>query len=161
MDKKYKLKFGSKINITLLVVALICIAGIICDSVFIAKSLQNELPATAYIVSLALLIALLALTPIFMFGSYYTIREKQLLICICFMRRKIDISDILSIRHDKSTGKTIAYYNTYSKGGEQLVTMCYINIADADLQQFVDTLKSENNMIIYEVFHEDEENVQN
>ena len=88
MDKKYKFKLNKKINFTLVTIVLICIIGIICDAVFMSFAIKDELSVTAYIISLALLIALLAFIPIFIFGSSYTLgKDKLLFLCVLSKRQ--------------------------------------------------------------------------
>lgn len=161
MDKKYKLKFQPKINITLIAVIAICICGIICDSIFLGLAIKNQSPCTAYIVSLALLCVLLVLISIFAFGSYYKFSKEKFIISIFFLKTKIDYSDILNIRHDKSSKQTIVYYHTYSKTGEPMVSMFYLNIHPSQIDSIVSDFKDKNNMIIYDLFNEEDTNEQN
>ena len=160
MNNKYKIKFNYKINITLALVAVICIVGIICNSIFLSNAIKDEMPFTAYIVSMILLVLLLIFIPVFLFASYYNIQKEKFIICMCFYKKKIEYSDLLNIRHDKKTKQTIIYYYTYNKQGEQLVTMLYVNINEKYLDNFVNDLKDKNNMIIYDIFNK-EENEQN
>ena len=161
MDKKYKFKLNKKINITLIAIALICIIGIICDAVFMSFAIKDELSVTAYIISLALLIALLAFIPIFIFGSSYTLGKDKFTVSLCFIKKTIAYSDLLNIRHDANINQTIMYYYTYNKSGEQLVSMLYLNIDNKNLDSFVQDLKDKNNMIIYDIFNKEEDNAKN
>ena len=141
MDKKYKFKLNKKINFTLVTIVLICIIGIICDAVFMSFAIKDELSVTAYIISLALLIALLAFIPIFIFGSSYTLGKDKFTLSMCFIKKTIAYSDLLNIRHDANINQTIMYYYTYNKSGEQLVSMLYLNIDKKNLDSFVQDLK--------------------
>ncbi len=161
MDKKYKFKLNKKINFTLVTIVLICIIGIICDAVFMSFAIKDELSVTAYIISLALLIALLAFIPIFIFGSSYTLGKDKFTLSMCFIKKTIDYSDLLNIRHDANINQTIMYYYTYNKSGEQLVSMLYLNIDNKNLDSFVQDLKDKNNMIIYDIFNKEEDNAKN
>ncbi len=161
MDKKYKFKLNKKINFTLVTIVLICIIGIICDAVFMSFAIKDELSVTAYIISLALLIALLAFIPIFIFGSTYTLGKDKFTLSMCFIKKTIDYSDLLNIRHDANINQTIMYYYTYNKSGEQLVSMLYLNIDNKNLDSFVQDLKDKNNMIIYDIFNKEEDNAKN
>ena len=161
MDKKYKFKLNKKINFTLVTIVLICIIGIICDAVFMSFAIKDELSVTAYIISLALLIALLAFIPIFIFGSSYTLGKDKFTVSLCFIKKTIAYSDLLNIRHDANINQTIMYYYTYNKSGEQLVSMLYLNIDNKNLDSFVQDLKDKNNMIIYDIFNKEEDNAKN
>ena len=161
MDKKYKFKLNKKINFTLVTIVLICIIGIICDAVFMSFAIKDELSVTAYIISLALLIALLAFIPIFIFGSSYTLGKDKFTLSMCFIKKTIAYSDLLNIRHDANINQTIMYYYTYNKSGEQLVSMLYLNIDKKNLDSFVQDLKDKNNMIIYDLFNKEEDNAKN
>ncbi len=161
MDKKYKFKLNKKINFTLVTILLICIIGIICDAVFMSFAIKDELSVTAYIISLALLIALLAFIPIFIFGSSYTLGKDKFTLSMCFIKKTIAYSDLLNIRHDANINQTIMYYYTYNKSGEQLVSMLYLNIDNKNLDSFVQDLKDKNNMIIYDIFNKEEDNAKN
>ena len=161
MDKKYKFKLNKKINFTLVTIVLICIIGIICDAVFMSFAIKDELSVTAYIISLALLIALLAFIPIFIFGSSYTLGKDKFTLSMCFIKKTIAYSDLLNIRHDANINQTIMYYYTYNKSGEQLVSMLYLNIDNKNLDSFVQDLKNKNNMIIYDIFNKEEDNAKN
>ncbi len=161
MDKKYKFKLNKKINFTLVTIVLICIIGIICDAVFMSFAIKDELSVTAYIISLALLIALLAFIPIFIFGSSYTLGKDKFTLSMCFIKKTIAYSDLLNIRHDANINQTIMYYYTYNKSGEQLVSMLYLNIDKKNLDSFVQDLKDKNNMIIYDIFNKEEDNEKN
>ena len=161
MDKKYKFKLNKKINFTLVTIVLICIIGIICDAVFMSFAIKDELSVTAYIISLALLIALLAFIPIFIFGSSYTLGRDKFTLSMCFIKKTIAYSDLLNIRHDANINQTIMYYYTYNKSGEQLVSMLYLNIDNKNLDSFVQDLKDKNNMIIYDIFNKEEDNAKN
>ena len=161
MDKKYKFKLNKKINFTLVTIVLICIIGIICDAVFMSFAIKDELSDTAYIISLALLIALLAFIPIFIFGSSYTLGKDKFTLSMCFIKKTIAYSDLLNIRHDANINQTIMYYYTYNKSGEQLVSMLYLNIDKKNLDSFVQDLKDKNNMIIYDIFNKEEDNAKN
>ena len=161
MDKKYKFKLNKKINFTLVTIVLICIIGIICDAVFMSFAIKDELSVTAYIISLALLIALLAFIPIFIFGSTYTLGKDKFTLSMCFIKKTIAYSDLLNIRHDANINQTIMYYYTYNKSGEQLVSMLYLNIDNKNLDSFVQDLKDKNNMIIYDIFNKEEDNAKN
>ncbi len=161
MDKKYKFKLNKKINFTLVTIVLICIIGIICDAVFMSFAIKDELSVTAYIISLALLIALLAFIPIFIFGSSYTLGKDKFTLSMCFIKKTIAYSDLLNIRHDANINQTIMYYYTYNKSGEQLVSMLYLNIDKKNLDSFVQDLKDKNNMIIYDIFNKEEDNAKN
>ncbi len=161
MDKKYKFKLNKKINFTLVTIVLICIIGIICDAVFMSFAIKDELSVTAYIISLALLIALLAFIPIFIFGSSYTLGKDKFTLSMCFIKKTIAYSDLLNIRHDANINQTIMYYYTYNKSGEQLVSMLYLNIDNKNLDSFVQDLKDKNNMIIYDIFNKEEDNEKN
>ncbi len=161
MDKKYKFKLNKKINFTLVTIVLICIIGIICDAVFMSFAIKDELSVTAYIISLALLIALLAFIPIFIFGSSYTLGKDKFTLSMCFIKKTIAYSDLLNIRHDANINQTIMYYYTYNKSGEQLVSMLYLNIDNKNLDSFVQDLKDKNNMIIYDIFNKEEDNAKN
>ncbi len=161
MDKKYKFKLNKKINITLIAIALICIIGIICDAVFMTFAIKDELSVTAYIISLALLIVLLAFIPIFIFGSSYTLGKDKFTVSLCFIKKTIAYSDLLNIRHDANINQTIMYYYTYNKSGEQLVSMVYLNLDSKNLDSFVQDLKDKNNMIIYDIFNKEEDNAKN
>lgn len=161
MDKKYKFKLNKKINFTLVTIVLICIIGIICDAVFMSFAIKDELSVTAYIISLALLIALLAFIPIFIFGSSYTLGKDKFTLSMCFIKKTIAYSDLLNIRHDANINQTIMYYYTYNKSGEQLVSMLYLNIDKKNLDSFVQDLKDKNNMIIYDVFNKEEDDAKN
>ena len=161
MDKKYKFKLNKKINFTLVTIVLICIIGIICDAVFMSFAIKDELSVTAYIISLALLIALLAFIPIFIFGSSYTLGKDKFTLSMCFTKKTIAYSDLLNIRHDANINQTIMYYYTYNKSGEQLVSMLYLNIDKKNLDSFVQDLKDKNNMIIYDIFNKEEDNAKN
>jgi len=161
MDKKYKFKLNKKINFTLVTIVLICIIGIICDAVFMSFAIKDELSVTAYIISLALLIALLAFIPIFIFGSSYTLGKDKFTLSMCFIKKTIAYSDLLNIRHDANINQTIMYYYTYNKSGEQLVSMLYLNIYNKNLDSFVQDLKDKNNMIIYDIFNKEEDNEKN
>ena len=155
MDKKYKFKLNKKINFTLVTI------GIICDAVFMSFAIKDELSVTAYIISLALLIALLAFIPIFIFGSSYTLGKDKFTLSMCFIKKTIAYSDLLNIRHDANINQTIMYYYTYNKSGEQLVSMLYLNIDKKNLDSFVQDLKDKNNMIIYDIFNKEEDNAKN
>lgn len=161
MDKKYKFKLNKKINFTLVTIVLICTIGIICDAVFMSFAIKDELSVTAYIISLALLIALLAFIPIFIFGSSYTLGKDKFTLSMCFIKKTIAYSDLLNIRHDANINQTIMYYYTYNKSGEQLVSMLYLNIDNKNLDSFVQDLKDKNNMIIYDIFNKEEDNAKN
>lgn len=161
MDKKYKFKLNKKINITLIAIALICIIGIICDAIFMTFAIKDELSVTAYIISLAHLIALLSFIPIFIFGSSYTLDKDKFTVSMCFIKKTIAYSDLLNIRHDANINQTIMYYYTYNKSGEQLVSMLYLNIDSKNLDSFVQDLKDKNNMIIYDIFNKEENNAKN
>ena len=161
MDKKYKFKLNKKINFTLVTIVLICIIGITCDAVFMSFAIKDELSVTAYIISLALLIALLAFIPIFIFGSSYTLGKDKFTLSMCFIKKTIAYSDLLNIRHDANINQTIMYYYTYNKSGEQLVSMLYLNIDNKNLDSFVQDLKDKNNMIIYDIFNKEEDNAKN
>ncbi len=161
MDKKYKFNLNKKINFTLVTIVLICIIGIICDAVFMSFAIKDELSVTAYIISLALLIALLAFIPIFIFGSTYTLGKDKFTLSMCFIKKTIAYSDLLNIRHDANINQTIMYYYTYNKSGEQLVSMLYLNIDNKNLDSFVQDLKDKNNMIIYDIFNKEEDNAKN
>lgn len=161
MDKKYKFKLNKKINFTLVTIVLICIIGIICDAVFMSFAIKDELSVTAYIISLALLIALLAFIPIFIFGSSYTLGKDKFTLSMCFIKKTIAYSNLLNIRHDANINQTIMYYYTYNKSGEQLVSMLYLNIDNKNLDSFVQDLKDKNNMIIYDIFNKEEDNAKN
>ena len=161
MDKKYKFKLNKKINFTLVTIVLICIIGIICDAVFMSFAIKDELSVTAYIISLALLIALLAFIPIFIFGSSYTLGKDKFTLSMCFIKKTIAYSDLLNIRHDANINQTIMYYYTYNKSCEQLVSMLYLNIDNKNLDSFVQDLKDKNNMIIYDIFNKEEDNAKN
>ena len=155
------MKLNKKINFTLVTIVLICIIGIICDAVFMSFAIKDELSVTAYIISLALLIALLAFIPIFIFGSSYTLGKDKFTLSMCFIKKTIAYSDLLNIRHDANINQTIMYYYTYNKSGEQLVSMLYLNIDNKNLDSFVQDLKDKNNMIIYDIFNKEEDNAKN
>ncbi len=161
MDKKYKFKLNKKINLTLIAIGLICTIGIICDAVFMNFAIKDELPITAYIISLVLLLVLMAFIPIFIFGSSYTLGKDKFTLSMCFIKKTIAYSDLLNIRHDANINQTIMYYYTYNKSGEQLVGMLYLNIDNKNLDSFVQDLKDKNNMIIYDVFNKEEDDAKN
>lgn len=158
MDKKFKIKYNNKINITLLLITAICLVGIVCDTVFMALAISSEKSFIGYIVSLAMLVILLIILAVFLFGSFYAIEKNHFVICMCFFKKKIDYNDILNIRHNKDTKQTIAYYYTYSKTGEQLVSLMYINVKETELETLVKELKDKNNLLIYDIFGEDNNN---
>lgn len=161
MNRKCRFKYNNKINLTIIAVALICLIGIICDAVFLAFAIRDQLNISAYITSLVLLVILLAFIPIFVFGSFYNISKDKFVISMCFYKKKLDYHDILNIRHDNISKQTIVYYYTYNKEGEQLVAMLYLNINEKDLDNFVKDIKEKNNLIIYDIWNKDTENAEN
>lgn len=161
MDKKYKLKFNNKINFTFFLVIAICVIGIICDIVFLSLALKDQQSFMAYVVSMSLLFVLLIFLILFKLGSFYIINTTHFIISISFFKKKIQFDDILNIRHDNISKQSILYYNTYKKNGEKLVAMLYLNVNDDNLDKIVKELKAKNNMIIYDIFNEDNTNENN
>lgn len=155
MDNKIKFKFSKKINIIMLCLLAICIIGMVCDIVFMTLAIADKSPYVAYIVSGAILIVLMLSIAIIKFGSYYKFEKDIFVFSLFCVKKKIDYNDILNIRHDHITKQTITYYNTYSKTGEKLVTFFVLSVGD-NLQNVVNKLKKKNNLIIFDIFHQDE-----
>lgn len=161
MEKKFKVKLNKKVDMMLYIVIAICAVGLICDIAFMSLAIKIKAKYVAYIVSGVLLLLLLFYIAIMKFGSYYTIDDNNFVTTLCLIKKKVEFSDILNIRHDKNTNKTIMYYHTYPKNGDKLVAMQYINVSSGDLDTIVTTLKEKNNMIIYDVFNEEKSNDEN
>lgn len=156
MDKKISFKFSKNSNITMAILAVICIVGIVFCAVFLGIALKEDKSYVSYIVSMIMLIVIIAVTAIVKFASYYKFEKDRLIFSLFGLKKKIDYSDILNIRHDNITKQTIAYYNVYSKTGEKKVTMFVLSVGDKT-SQVVQFFKDKNNMIIYEIFHEEQD----
>ena len=154
--RKFNFKFNITINIILGLIIAVLLAGIIYDAVFMSFAIKDELSITAYIISLVILILLALFLAIFKFGSFYKIDKNKFVLSICLLTKKIDYSDLLNVRYDKNTKKAIMYYYTYNKQGEQLVALMYLYINTNDLDIFVNDLKEKNNLIIYDIFGDNE-----
>lgn len=155
---KYKFNFQKKFLIPLWIIVAICIIGIIFDCVFLGLAIKNNLPFAFHTASLIMLLIVGLITLIIIFGTNYLLKEKYLICNFALKKTKIAYSDIQLIRHDKETNQTIIYYNVYKKSGEQEINYKLLFIKNNELEKFITDLKAKNNMIIYEIFNNEEEN---
>lgn len=158
MNKKFFYKFDKKFDIIIWLISAFCFIGAIIDITFLTLALIDEMPFVPYIISLVLLIFLLAFSFVLRYCSFYLLKENFAVFSFALFRVKVDYRDITKLRFDKRTKQLIAYYFTYSKQGEQLVTFAYVNINLKYLDDFVKALKEKNNLIVYEVFGENNAN---
>lgn len=142
----------------MLILFAVLTIGFVVDMVFMAKDLASEAPhPTAYIVSAVAIILILAMILMVKLGTYYIITDSQLIISYSLFKIKINLSDILTIRHSKKQALTLMYYKVYTKEGEEQVNYCAICTPPHLLQSFCEELRSANSQIIYEEFDKDGE----
>lgn len=152
-----KLKFRMKANILAYIIfsllIIILLAGIIVNILVLSGAVNIESAnIIGDIVSTCLMVLLLGLVCFVTFYPHYTVSDKFFTFHMGIVWRNIDYDDLLLLREDVHSGQILLYYKCYAKDGEEKINYLDIKINHRLNPQFIDSLRSHNNKLVYEPF---------